>query len=125
MLLTDYISWHYSVALSGILGLLRNYLIGTWHRFMIGQHFKTLFSPWHRSRVSNIGATLTFGDRISNAVVDFYIRILAAVIRLSIILTGLVTEAILIVAFAALFIIWLLWPAIFIFSLIKGLASFL
>ena len=121
MLPLNYIYWHYAIAPSAILGLLKNYLIGTWHRFLISTHFKMLFAPWHRTRPSEIGATINFGDKIADAIVDFYIRILAAVIRLFVILIGLTAEIFVIVVFLILFVVWLLWPLIFIFFLVKGL----
>lgn len=122
MILIDYFYWHYSIAPLGILGLLKNYLIGIWHRFLIATHFKTLLAPWHRARPSELGAARTFGDRIANGIVDFYIRIIAAIIRLIIILTGLIFELAIVAAFAALMIVWLLWPVIFVWSVSRGLA---
>lgn len=122
MLILDYINWHYGVAPANILGLLRNYLIATWHRFLIGTHARTLLSPWHRARPSDINASGSFGDRLANGIVNFYIRIIAAIIRLVIILIGLATELILIIAFTALLMLWLLWPVIFIFLVSRGLA---
>jgi hypothetical protein len=121
MVLIDYIYWHYTVAPSRILFLLHNYLIATWHRFLIGTHAKTLLSPWHRARPSDVGGARTFGDKIGNAIVDFYIRIIAAIIRLVIILIGLLAEVILIAVFMVLLVVWLLWPAIFVFLISKGL----
>lgn len=122
MSLIDYAFWHYTVAPVGILGLLRNYLTGNWHRFLIGRHFKTLFAPWHRAKPSDIGGVETFGDKILNAVVDFYIRIIAAVIRLLIIVMGLIWEAVTTVAFILLLVIWLLWPIILVFAVGRGLS---
>ena len=120
MLLIDYIYWHYAIAPIGILGLLRNYTLGTWHKFLIATHFRTLLAPWHRAQPSGLRTATTFGDKVLNAIVYFYIRIIAAVIRLIIILTGLVFELVIIAAFAALFIVWLLWPVIFVYLIIKG-----
>lgn len=121
MLLIDYIYWHYAIAPLGILGLLRNYMLGVWHKFLIATHFRTLLAPWHRAKPSEFGTTKTFGDKIINAVVDFYIRIIAAVIRLAIILLGLFTELIVIIAFVILLIVWLLWPVILFFWVGRGL----
>jgi hypothetical protein len=120
MILLDYLYWHYFSAPLGILGLLRNYLIGTWHKFLINIHFKTLFSPWHRLNPSDVGEVKNFGDRILNFIVDFYIRIIAMIIRLTVILTGLMCEIILIFLFFVLFIVWFFWPIILIFFINKG-----
>lgn len=125
MILGDYFHWHYTVAPAVILGLLKNYLVGTWHRFLITTHFKTLFSPWHRVKTSDFGETKNFGDKIVNGIIEFYIRILAAAIRLTIILVGLVIEAMVVFVFIALLIAWLLWPAIFIWSVGNGLSFLL
>jgi len=122
MVLIDYLYWHYAIAPAGILGLLRNYLLGTWHRFLIGTHARTLLAPWHRARPSDIDNAGTFGDKITNSIVDFYIRIIAAIVRLIIILIGLLVEVIVAILFFALLIAWLLWPLILILLLTKGLA---
>lgn len=120
MVFVDYIVWHYAVAPGAILGLLHNYLVGTWHRFLISTHFKTLLSPWHRTRPSDVGKAQSIGDKIMNGVVDFYVRILAAIVRLVIILIGLIAEAVIVTAFVALLIVWLLWPVIFIWMVGYG-----
>lgn len=122
MILTDYIYWHYAVAPMSILGLLRNYLTGAWHRFLVSTHFKTLFAPWHRANPSDVGAAHSLDDRVLNSIVDFYIRIIAAIVRLVIILTGLIFEVILMFAFMALFIVWLLWPVVLIVLILRGFA---
>lgn len=121
MIFVDYVVWHYTVAPGAILGLLHNYLVGTWHRFLISTHFKTLLAPWHRTRPSDFGKAQGFGDKIMNGVVDLYVRILAAIVRLVIILIGLIVEVVIIAAFIALLVIWLLWPVIFIWALSLGL----
>ena len=121
MVVLDYIYWHYGIAPAKIFGLLHNYLIATWHRFLIGTHAKTMLSPWHRTRPSDVGTTQTFEDKIANAIVDFYIRIVAAFIRLIIIVIGLMAEFILIIVFLTLLIVWFLWPVVLFLFLINGI----
>jgi hypothetical protein len=120
MLTLYYIYWHYAVAPGKILKLLRNYLIGTWHKFFISQHLRTLISPWHRLRASDVITSKAISDKLGNILIDVYTRFLAALIRLTIIIAGLAAEIIVIAFFAALFIGWLLWPAIFIALIVKG-----
>jgi len=120
MLTLYYIYWHYIVAPREILKLLRNYLIGAWHKFFISQHLRTLISPWHRMRASDVIKSEKIVDKLGNIIIDIYTRFLAALIRLSIIITGLIAEIIVIIFFTALFIGWLLWPVIFIALIIKG-----
>lgn len=116
-----YLHWHYFIASGDILGHLKNYQIGAWHQFLISRHFKTLFSPWHRAQPSDSESKMGIGDRIMFSIIDFYIRIFAAFIRLIIILIGLIYEAILFVIFIVLFIIWILWPLLVLFLIIKGI----
>ena len=118
----DYLSWHYGDALRAILVIQKNYILGVWHRFLISQHFRTLFSPWHRRQPSDSGGPSNIGEKILNAIADFYIRILAALVRSTIIITGLICCVVIYVVFWLVFIFWLLWPLIFIVLFIKGLS---
>lgn len=118
----EYFYWHFTVAPFEILKIMNNYLVSIWHQFLIVQHFKTLFSPWHRQNPSDIGPkSETFTDKIMNVVTDIYIRLIAACIRLTIILIGLFVELLAIIGFLLLFVVWLAWPAIAIYLIIKGI----
>jgi len=120
ILLISYLNWHYVIAPRQILGLLKNYAIGTWHLFFIDRHAKTLFSPWHRMRMRDVLRPHNLYERAGNVVVDAYTRILAALIRLVIILSGLCFEIVISVFFVALFFAWLLWPMVFVLTVSKG-----
>lgn len=117
-----YLYWHFTVAPFEILKIMKNYMIATWHQFLIVQHLNTLFSPWHRQNPSDIGPkSKTFVDKIMDLITDIYIRLIAACIRLTIILIGLIVELLILVAFLILFIVWLAWPAIAVYSISRGL----
>lgn len=101
---------------------MQNYLRANWHRFLIVQHFRTLFAPWHRQNPSDLGKReKTFGDKIMDSLADLYIRLIAAGIRLIIITAGFVIEFLILVFFLLLFVIWLAWPVISIYMIISGL----
>lgn len=118
----EYFYWHYTIAPFEILRIMQNYLKANWHRFLIVQHLKTLFAPWHRQNPSDFGAkSKTFGDKIMDRVVDLYIRLIAAFIRLTIIAMGLIMQALIGVSFIILFVIWLGWPVVSIYFILKGL----
>lgn len=117
----EYFYWHYAVAPFEILRIMKNYLIAVWHRFLVVRHFETLFSPWHRQNPSDFGRReRNLGDKILDAIADLYIRLIAACIRLTIIVGGLLTELLALVVFILLFIVWLGWPMIAIYLIIKG-----
>ncbi|MDP3792916.1 MAG: hypothetical protein Q8Q89_04290 [bacterium] len=119
----EYIYWHYAVAPFEILQIMQNYLKANWHRFLIVQHFRTLFAPWHRQNPSDLGKReKTFGDKILDSLADLYIRLIAAGIRLIIITAGFLMEFLILIAFLLLFIIWLAWPVIAIYSIVRGLS---
>lgn len=119
----EYFYWHYTIAPFEILKIMGNYLKATRHQFLMVQHLKTLFAPWHRQNPSDFGARQkTFFDKILDSLADLYIRLIAAGIRLSIIFIGLVWQLVLLVVFLLLFIVWLAWPIISIFMVIKGMA---
>lgn len=119
----DYIFWHFTVAPGNILSILGNYLKSTHQRFLITTHLRTLFSPWHRLDPSKIGHEHrpSIPERFLDLIVDFYIRILGAIVRLSVVIVGLVWEVVLCAAFILLLVGWLVWPALSVFLLYRGL----
>ena len=118
----EYFYWHYVVAPFEILKIMNNYLIARWHQFLIVQHLKTLFAPWHRQNPSDFGTKESkFTDKILDVIASAYIRLIAACIRLVIIFAGLVVELFTLIAFLLLFVVWLAWPVISIYLITKGL----
>lgn len=121
----DYILWHFTIAPFEILRIMKNYLKASVHQFLIIQHFKTLFSPWHRQNPSDFGAKQkTLFDKFFDALADLYIRLIAAVIRLIIIAMGLIWGGILFIGFGILLLIWMIWPVLAVFSVIYGVLTF-
>jgi len=119
----EYFYWHYTIAPFEILRIMQNYLKANWHRFLIVQHLRTLFVPWHRQNPSDFGKKeRTFTDKIMDFFVDMYIRLIAAGIRLTIIFAGLIWQLVLLFFFLVLFVCWLAWPAIAIYSTSRGLS---
>ena len=121
MLFATYLYWHYAIAPIEILKLMKNYIIATARKFLIWGHLKTLFYPWHRLRVSDVVHPKNIADRVTNLVVEAYIRLIAAFIRLVVIFMGLIAEMLVISFFFCLFIAWLAWPAILFISITKGI----
>lgn len=120
MIFVDYILWHYITAPREILVLLKNYSIAVWHKFLIAQHARTLFAPWHQLSARYMFPAQNPSDRIANFLVDIYIRLIAAGIRLTIIVIGLVAQVLVLVFFVGLFVAWLLWPVLFITTITRG-----
>lgn len=111
-----------------ILALMRNYLIGTWHYFAIKQHSRTLFYPWRRQLFEyEEGAEMigVIANKIVSKIADLYLRLFAAVIRLTIILIGLMIELLILIGFTVFLFIWILWPVVLLISLAKGFSLLL
>lgn len=120
MLFTTYLYWHYAVAPIEILKLLQNYAIATWKKFLIWGHVRTLFYPWHRLHISDVFQPRTYMDRFTNVLVEAYVRLIAATMRLIVICIGLTIEALILAFFIVFFIVWLAWPAFSLLLILKG-----
>ncbi len=126
MLFFQYFLWHYTTAVKHLLEIARNYLVATWFRFGILFHLRTLFYPWRRQLVDDTpdeGIIMFLLSKIGTIVTDLIFRFIAALLRLSVIISGLITLITLICLFAVLLVAWLLWPIIFILSISKGFQS--
>ena len=124
LIFVSYIIWHYTIALKDIIKITRNFLIGTWHKFAISIHFRTLFTAWKRQDLPKEKQDNPFaqlGENILDAIINGYLRILAAIIRLSIIISGLVVELFIGVSFVLIMFIWIFWPVIIVAWMIRGI----
>ncbi|MDX1535774.1 MAG: hypothetical protein R3346_03375 [Candidatus Spechtbacterales bacterium] len=120
MLVIEYIWWHYTTAIKNILILFKNYSIATWHKFLIWGHLRTLFSPWHRMRLQIMMPPKNFADRVSNIITDIFIRLVAGMIRMSIIIIGLAAQGAVFLFFTSLLVLWVFWPAVVLVSIGRG-----
>lgn len=118
----EYFYWHWTIAPFEIFRILGNYLKGARHQFLIDQHLRTLFAPWHRQNPSDFGKReRNFTDKILDSIADLYIRLIAAGIRMMIIVMGLLWQLVLIILFLLLFVVWLAWPLIAVYLVGWGL----
>lgn len=122
MVFINYLFWHYTTAPGQILVLLKNFTIATWHKFLILQHLRTLLSPWHRFRAKELFGAQSFGDKVGNWIFDIFTRLIAAVIRLSVITMGLVVQVAVFAFFVVLFAAWIFWPAVVIAFIGRGVS---
>ena len=121
MVFLSYVRWHYTVAPIGILTVSKNFIVGMWHRFLIPRHLMTLFSPWHRALPSQLPHKLNIGERVMYFIMDVFIRILGACIRMSVIVLGLLMELFLILGGVVSVVLWIIWPALVVITLYQGI----
>lgn len=122
-ILIEYIFWHYAIAPFEIIKIANNYFIYVWHKFYIPNHLKTLFRPWHRQQP--LIEPKTIGDKIflatAGRLADFYFILVAAVVRLFVVIFGLISEVFVFLGFIFIFIFWIFWPIVFVYLLFSGI----
>lgn len=122
-ILIEYIFWHYAIAPFEIIKIAKNYLIFVWHKFYILNHLKTLFRPWHRQQPHVESSTI--GEKIfiatAGRLADFYFLLVAAMVRLFVIISGLLSEAFVFLSFILIFIFWIFWPITFVYLSFLGI----
>lgn len=125
MLFFEYLFWHYSTAIKQILAIAHNYLIASWFRFGIFFHLRTLLYPWHRQVVppddSEEGIFFTLLNKAAGWIADLYFRLIAALLRLSVVFGGLISCTLIFLIFLFIIIVWLFWPFIVLISISKGI----
>lgn len=123
----NYVIWHFSTAIKDLGKLMTNYIVAVWQRFLITQHFKTLFAPWHRRQPSDVHNKVSIqpDNSFLNFVADLYIRILAAFARATVIFVGLIVELVVIYVFFVIIVVWVTWPLLVIRLVSKGITLIL
>ncbi len=123
MLSTEYLAWHYGSGLRGLVRIAKNYCIAHWYRFGIGFHLRTLFYPWRRQYAEDEktdGVLMRVVMWAVGKIVDLYFRLVAAVVRLTVVLVGLVYVSLTACFFTIAILAWLLWPAVAVGSITLG-----
>lgn len=126
MAILDYIIWYYTAALRDFLEIWSNFLKFIWLRFFpIPQILKTLFSPWRRDieRYSGPG----FDPKVYLKIFAFNLisRAIGFFIRLSAIIINIILESFLLLLGIIFLILWLLWPFLFLASIMFPDSPFL
>lgn len=116
---TEYLAWHFFVMPRAIAAAWRDVLVFGLEYFSLPLLLKTLFSPWRRylwSYPAGFQPAAFFEALISNLIS----RILGAIMRLGLIITGICAELLLVAAGAVLFLLWLALIPAMIVSLYYG-----
>jgi len=114
-----YLQWHWKDTSKGLLKALKNILKFNLNYWSIGFLLKTLFSYWRKYHMS-------YGEhfnpkRYFNAFVfNLMSRTIGGIIRGSLILCGLISEILIFIGGAFVFLVWIFLPFILIFGLILG-----
>ncbi len=115
-----WLSWHYSVALDELVQRLKNLLSFNLHYFSIPFLARTLFAPWRGYSIS-YGRGFDIKRFFDVLVFNVFSRIMGAIARAVVIVTGLISHILLFLLGVILLLLWLVYPLLLIFGIIISL----
>jgi len=121
-ILIQYLSWHFFDVPKDILRGWKNFLKFGLNYFSISLLFKTLFSHWRKYRWF-YPKGFDIGKYIEVFFSNLISRILGAILRIFLIITGVLAEIFIIFAGIVIFLGWLILPALLIAGLIFGIKT--
>jgi hypothetical protein len=123
-IIQDYFIWHYTRAWWQMWGIWRNFLWFVIHFFSLPQLTRSWFAPFKRM-TERRGKQFNFEDLATYIIINLLSRIIGALIRTVLILLGLITLLITIVAGFAAHLLWMLAPFMIIGLLGMSVSLFL
>jgi hypothetical protein len=124
-LLPQYLSWHYSAALTDGAKLTRNLLFAVGHVFSFGDLLTGLFSPWHRMTENASGKRFDIEDWAGRIVVNIMSRLIGAVSRMCVVMIGLATLTTGLIFVVVGYMAWIAAPVLIAGLLIRGVQQFI
>lgn len=115
-----YLEWHFFDVPRAIFSAWRNFLVFNLQFFSVGPLLKTLFSPWHRYK-SSYGKGFDIKKYLEAFVFNVITRIIGAVIRSVLIISGIAVEVFILLVGIIILISWLILPALLIVGLCLSL----
>src|SRR3970282_2105596 len=125
VLFFEYIGWHYSPAISEMIGLFGNLAWFFYHFFSIGILSRTFVSPIWRLEERYSGRGFNPQALFESLVVNLISRIVGVLLRSALIISGALTELLLAALFILSFVAWLILPVLIPILFIGGLTLFL
>lgn len=121
-LIPYYISWHYTRAYKELWIALNNLLHFLFEFFSIHLLLRTLFQPFERLKEKYHGG-LDVENFLSTMFVNFMMRLVGFIMRISVIFFGIIFIAIFCIFGLVFLFLWLFIPLVLAFILLLGVAS--
>ena len=118
-IISDYLYWHYTTALTGFVRLYKNFWWFLVQFFSLHQLLSSLFTPYKRMTEPR-GASLSLSAWFSYLVINTVSRLLGFIIRITIICTGLLSLIGLLIVSLIGYGIWLAAPVIIVYCFSYG-----
>lgn len=119
----NYFAWHYLQGFKELFHVWLNFLWFVVHFFSLPQLAQTLFSPWRRMTEERSGR-FSFEDLAGYLIINIISRLIGAMFRLTILLSGLVSLTFVILVGILAYLFWLAAPVVIIGFIIFGCALF-
>lgn len=121
-----YIRWHYTYALHDFVGIGENFLWFLYHFFSLPTLTRTLFVPFYRLSEKPHKNIVADPEAWAEAlVVNTMMRLIGALMRTSLILTGVVVLCVSALTTLLLFVAWVLAPLLLFFLIASGVSLIL
>lgn len=120
MVLIQFLSWYFIESPKAILRGLANLLYFNLNYFSIPILLKTLFSHWHRYRLS-YGRGFSPSRYAEVFIFNMFSRIIGAIVRIIFIIIGVFFEIFLLGGGIFVFLVWFFLPLIIVYSFIQGI----
>lgn len=117
-----YISWHYTKAISDLIGIFKNFTWFIWNMFSIKVLLQTLFMPFQKLSVKST-KRFDLEDFFSSLVTNLLMRFVGFGIRSFFIVLGLASLFFFVMFSTIFFIIWLMLPLILLGMFVLGIFS--
>ena len=114
-----YLVWHFSDTPQGISRAWQNCLKFNLNYWSVPLLLKTWFSPWRRYKYS-YGRGFSFTKYFEVFTFNLTSRIIGAIMRSVLIIMGLLTEVLVCLSGATVFLAWLILPFLVLFGFIYG-----
>jgi hypothetical protein len=119
----DYLVWHYTRAFRDVSSFWMNIAWFVIHFFSIPLLLRTLFSPW--KRVTTEHTKYGLEDLAETILFNIMSRVVGALIRSVLLIMGIVSLVVVLVAYVAFLTLWAVLPAVALFSLMSGISLLL
>ena len=117
MVIFKYFVWHYLRAPFDVLKIWLRFLKFFFFYFVpVPQLVRTLFDPWKRDAFAYPKRGFDFGLFLNTLVFNLISRSIGFFIRFSVIILALAIEAVVLAAGPVFLALWLVWPAVLVFS---------
>jgi hypothetical protein len=120
LLVTDYLAWHYTQAWRDLLRLWTNILWALFHFFAFGELIIHLFSPFKRV-MEEKSKEFNLQLAAENMLVNGISRIVGALIRLTLMGSGLIIVILALAGTLASLVIWIVLPVLILYLFFQGL----